>query len=164
MPLFINEPLMELSKELRKNASSLVGKANGKKRAELYKAELLALSSTMRKAVTIVKRYVEGRHPVTDEDIMLLSDRIRAYEDLRQMIVNRIRNNMNNINRFKEKTRTSVLRGNAHVSGTSPHAGSVKTYLVTLKKYLGELEGKKAAQEIQNELFRMQLSRVRVPR
>jgi hypothetical protein len=134
MPLYIPEPIFELSKKMQRSATRTFGvKPSGKSRATLHQKDLESLRSVVRNGRDILKLYLMKGHAISDRDIEMAKDRLRAYRSLRGMVLDRISANRNN-------ARRGVYRqGNHLVTTANTHLGMISLASKGLDMALNEM-------------------------
>lgn len=135
MTLFIPEPIFELSKQMQQSATRTMGiKPSGKTRSALHQKDLQSLRIVVRRGRDLLKAYLLRGQPISNTDIDMAKDRLRAYRSLRGMVLDRISANRNN-------ARRGVYRyGNHLMTTANTHLGMVSLASKSLDMLMNEIQ------------------------
>jgi hypothetical protein len=153
MPLYIPEPIFDLSKQMQQSATKTFGlKPSGKTRALLHQKDLQSLRTVVRHGRDLLKAYLMRGQPISDADIEMAKDRLRAYRGLRGLVLDRIAANRNN-------ARRGVYRyGNHLVTAANTHLGTVSLASKGLDMLMNEIHS--MVQSMPNLQLKRQLPNV----
>jgi hypothetical protein len=121
MPLYIPEPIFELSSQLQRNARRTMGvKPNGGRRSKRIENDLGALVNVVRHGRDTLFTYLSRGNPISNSDIDIAKDRLGMYMHFRSMMMDRIKRNRNHVQygRFRnpKPLNTSTY---SHLAGNS---------------------------------------------
>ena len=121
-------------KKMQQSATKTMGiKPSGKSRAALHQKDLKSLRTVVRHGRDILKMHLLNGRPISDADIEMAKDRLRAYRGLRGLVLDRIAANRNNARRGMYR------QGNHLMTTANTHLGMISLASKGLDMALNEM-------------------------